>query len=335
MSASSARYARNRPPKDNHWIRRETAALQPSRKSFKPLGLDALRELLRQVARAGRQHFASPHVSSGLIPLDSMLPGGGVPKAALTEILFTEDGSGAIGLAVCFARHAAGNCGKVILVEGRDSHARLYPPALVQTGLKGHQIVLVRAASRRDAIWACEQSLRCTGVSAVVACHEGLRYLDTRTSRVFQLASEEGGGLGLLVRRADLPGLRHWDRTTCRPPAKTGGPDQSPSAPCGALRHPADLPSGRGAFLAATSRERSFAAVRLLVEPWPRDKPSPAAPLPRGSPLTAMRIWILRTRETTLAEPIRVDVFDEAGDVSTPPVPGDRARGSPECLATA
>jgi len=46
-------------------------------------------------------------------------------------------------------------------------------------------------------LWAIDQSLRCPGVSAVLADASGL---DMGGSRRLQLAAEAGGGLGLLAR---------------------------------------------------------------------------------------------------------------------------------------
>jgi len=59
------------------------------------------------------------------------------------------------------------------------------------------------ASAQADNLWALDQALRCAGVAAVLAWPEKL---DGRTFRRLQLAAEQGGGLGLLVRPE---GVRH------------------------------------------------------------------------------------------------------------------------------
>jgi hypothetical protein len=52
-------------------------------------------------------------------------------------------------------------------------------------------------SAQADNLWALDQALRCPGVAAALAWPEKL---DGRTFRRLQLAAEQGGGLGLLVR---------------------------------------------------------------------------------------------------------------------------------------
>ena len=73
---------------------------------------------------------------------------------------------------------------------------------MAQLGVPLERLVVVRTARLADALWACEQTLRCQAVAAVVL---PLRRLDPYTSRRLQLAAETGGSLGLLV-RSDEPG---------------------------------------------------------------------------------------------------------------------------------
>jgi protein ImuA len=57
--------------------------------------------------------------------------------------------------------------------------------------------MVVHTAGAADDAWALDQALRCPGVAAVLAWPEKL---DGRTFRRLQLAVEEGGCLGLLIR---------------------------------------------------------------------------------------------------------------------------------------
>lgn len=64
-------------------------------------------------------------------------------------------------------------------------------------GVDLKQLIVVRPANQADEAWAIDQALRCAGVAAVV-CWPGK--LDDRTFRRWQLAAEEGGTLGMLLR---------------------------------------------------------------------------------------------------------------------------------------
>ncbi len=125
-----------------------------------------------------------------------MLPQGGLPAGAVTEVLAAEDGVGSMSLALRVAQRAAGSDGRVIFV---DTWGDFYPPAAFAMGLVSQQLVVVRSRRAAEALWACDQALRCRGVSAVIA---RLRYLDGRTSRRMQLAAESSGAVGLILRPA-------------------------------------------------------------------------------------------------------------------------------------
>jgi len=162
--------------------------------------LIALKELLRSVhgnhGRKGREST----VPSGLARLDAVLPKGGLPAGVIAEILHQGEGTGAVSLAVCFARQAARSQRYVVFITPPSGQMDLYPPGLVQAGLPAEQVVVARAASPQDAVWACEQSLRCPDIAAVIIHHRGLEHADARVQRRLQLAAEHGGGIGLMLR---------------------------------------------------------------------------------------------------------------------------------------
>lgn len=162
--------------------------------------LVALKELLRSIHGNGGRKGRRPIVPSGLSKLDAALPKGGLPTGAIAEILHQGDGAGAMSLAVRFARRAASFQRYVVFITPPTGQSDLYPPGLVQAGLSPEQMVVARAASPRDAIWACEQSLRCPDIAAVIIHHGGLDHTDARVLRRLQLAAEHGGGIGLMLR---------------------------------------------------------------------------------------------------------------------------------------
>ena len=136
----------------------------------------------------------------------------------MTGILYEGAGTGALSLAVRFARHAAEDGGWVVFLDPPGRDGDLYPPALAQAGLSSDRIIIVRPASLRDFVWASVQSLRCDGVAAVIACR-GER-IDARASRQFQLAAECGGGIGLLLTPVPVASV-HAGPSLCPPPSRT------------------------------------------------------------------------------------------------------------------
>jgi protein ImuA len=94
-------------------------------------------------------------------------------------------------LAVAANRLRAG--GACVVVDRGD----FYPPAAAHAGIPLERMVLVRPSDDREAWWAWEQSLRCSGVAVTLGVVDAL---DDRAFRRLQLAVETGGGLGFLLR---------------------------------------------------------------------------------------------------------------------------------------
>jgi hypothetical protein len=129
--------------------------------------------------------------------LDRHLPRGGLPGGAVVEVLCPADGAGATTVALHVARAAAGGARTVVIV---DEAQDFYPPAAWSLGLAVGQLLVVRPATSKHAVWAIEQALRCPAVAAVIAA---VARLETAASRCLQLAAEAGDTLGLLLRPSD------------------------------------------------------------------------------------------------------------------------------------
>lgn len=141
-------------------------------------------------------------VSSGIEPLDRMLPGHALPLGTLVEWLAVGEGSGAATLALAAARNACRRDRMLVVV---DRAGEYYPPAM--DGVDLRQTLLVRPESVHDEIWAWDQSLRCRSVGAVFG---RLARLDSRTYRRLALSAEAGGTLGLLVRPSAFESEPSW-----------------------------------------------------------------------------------------------------------------------------
>ena len=183
--------------------------------------LEQLRERVRQL-ETGERTTENKTVSSGCAALDRLLPGGGFARGTLVEWLSpgahskngsnskkssnsgAGNGSGAGSLALITAREAL-SAGGVLVVMDRQRW--FYPPAVAAYGLDPRQLIVIQPANQQDELWALDQVLRCPGVAAAWA---PLDQLESHTFRRLQLAAEQGGSLGLLLRPASFRGQPSW-----------------------------------------------------------------------------------------------------------------------------
>jgi protein ImuA len=184
---------------------------------------ELVESLQRQIERleAGRRPQEAAVVSSGSPPLDELLPEKGFRRGTLIEWLSEGEGTGVATLALLAARQACSSGGVLVVL---DEHRQFYPPAAARLGMDLTQMIIVQAASVADNLWAMDQALRCPAAAAVLGWP---RKLDGRTFRRMQLAAEQGGGLGLLLRPAGAEHEPSWAEIRLRveplPAASQGG----------------------------------------------------------------------------------------------------------------
>jgi len=104
-------------------------------------------------------------LDTGHAPLNAVLPGGGWPRAALTELLQRRPGWGEWGLLLPALAQVCGP-GRVAVLVGAP-HLPL-GPALAARGLPPSRLLQVRAVSTAERLWAAEQALRCADVASVL-----------------------------------------------------------------------------------------------------------------------------------------------------------------------
>jgi protein ImuA len=106
----------------------------------------------------------------GIAAIDQVLPGGGLARGALHEILGMggdeEDGALAAAFATgILGRLARTGDGTVLWCLLRSD---LYGPSLATHGLDPARLVLVRVVRDTEILWAMEEGLRASGIVAVV-----------------------------------------------------------------------------------------------------------------------------------------------------------------------
>jgi hypothetical protein len=139
--------------------------------------------------------------ATGHARLDALLPGGGWPKAVLTEVLHPEPGSGELSLALPL----------IATLTQADQHVAFvappltpYAPGLLQGGVRLANLMVVEPSLSRqrdrdaasERLWAAEQLLR-AGYAAVLVWADAA---SAQALRRVQLAAEESGGFALLFR---------------------------------------------------------------------------------------------------------------------------------------
>lgn len=125
----------------------------------------------------------------------------GISRGSLIEWLSEGQGSGTETLTLKFV---SGLQGMLMIVDPGHS---FYPPAAAALGVPLSQTIVIRPRREADSLWAVEQSLRCRGVSAVLA---RLNHLESRQFRRLQLAAERGGTIGVFLRSAQHRASPSW-----------------------------------------------------------------------------------------------------------------------------
>jgi hypothetical protein len=158
-----------------------------------------LRARLEQMARGVRApayRQASAALRSGHAALDALLPGGGWPLGALTELLSDQCGIGELELLLPALQALTGRGRCVVWIAPPYVP---YAPALLQRGLPLERVLWIRTERAQTALWAAEQALRCPAIGAVLGWSA---YIVDRSLRRLQLAAETGHTLGILHRPA-------------------------------------------------------------------------------------------------------------------------------------
>ncbi|WP_228720629.1 translesion DNA synthesis-associated protein ImuA [Nitrogeniibacter mangrovi] len=142
------------------------------------------------------QDFVTPDASgvrSGFAALDAVLPEGGWPRGALSEILSPMRGLGEVSLVLPALRTLEASAGWIVLVA---PPGRVHAPAWLAHGIPLSRLLIVQA-SGQDAAWACEQLLGSQALAALLAWLPGTH---PRQLRRLQVAAGHTESLCLVFR---------------------------------------------------------------------------------------------------------------------------------------
>jgi protein ImuA len=225
-----------------------------------------LAEEIRSVEQAAKGTDRQPHFSTGIPPLDRLLPDGGLCRGMLIEWLpaagHADGGTTLWALLTARAACRTGE-GEMCPLVVVDRHGTFYPPAAIGWGVPLASMILVRPTTARDEAWALDQAVRSPAVAAVLAWPSRL---DGRAFRRLQLAVESSGAVGVFVRPPTAKNEPTWAdvRLSVGPVRRTG-----PGAPVGPLCQSG--PDGTGESPPATVRvptARSGSANRTYSGGW-------------------------------------------------------------------
>lgn len=160
-----------------------------------------LRERVREMEVTHRP--ASAVVARTGTSFDDLFPDGGPAWGTLIEWL-TVAGGGGMTLALAVAARVMQSGGTLVVL---DPDRTFYPPAAAFFDLPLQRMIVVRPEAPADALWALEVALRSQAASVVIA---PIGRLGDRAYRRLQLAVEAGGGLGFLLRPAELQRELSW-----------------------------------------------------------------------------------------------------------------------------
>lgn len=139
-----------------------------------------------------------PAVATGCPELDAVLPGGGWPCGALTELLVDGAGLGELSLLTFALMKIRESGGWSLLVA--PPHP-LHAPAWAAAGVDLARLAVVSPASGRDALWAMEQALASGAPRAVIGWAP---HADARALRRLQVAAAGSDALAFLFRSTRL-----------------------------------------------------------------------------------------------------------------------------------
>jgi len=142
--------------------------------------------------------------STGCAPFNDLFPQQGIREGSLVEWLDASNYGNAALLSLRVARAILDEEQAIIVI---DPSRALYPMALATLGFNLAQVVFVHPATEQEALWACEESLRCPGVRLVWA---QLPQVSSHNFRRLQLAAESSRGIGFLSRTASARYHPSW-----------------------------------------------------------------------------------------------------------------------------
>ncbi|MEO7984772.1 MAG: Error-prone repair protein ImuA [Bacteroidota bacterium] len=133
----------------------------------------------------------------GLGPVKNAFVNAAFPLGAIHEFMYScaEDAAATIGFVVALLASFRGNKGASIWIS---SSRILFPPAIKSFLIDPDKIIFIDLHKEKEILWATEEALKCTGLTAVIGEMQELSFI---ASRRLQLAVEQSEVTGFILRR--------------------------------------------------------------------------------------------------------------------------------------
>ena len=131
-------------------------------------------------------------IPTGFAELDAQLPGGGWPRAAITELFLDRQGIGELRLLAPALARLSRNESWLVLVG--PPHLP-YAPGFESLGVNLSHLIVVKTRSDGESLWAAERCLRTVSCAAVLAWPGSA---SPQALRRLQMAAEEGKSFGVM-----------------------------------------------------------------------------------------------------------------------------------------
>lgn len=131
---------------------------------------------------------------TGFAALDRVLPGGGWPVGAVSEVLHTQPGAGELSLALPLLARLTAQARRPVAFVAPPMLP--YAPRLAGAGMALSRALVVEADGAQDRLWCAEQLLRAAAGAVLLWIDKA----DTQALRRLQLAAEDNEGCVLVYR---------------------------------------------------------------------------------------------------------------------------------------
>jgi hypothetical protein len=173
----------------------------------------SLRGQLQAVGGAAAVARRGVRTHIGLLDAFASADADGLASGAIHEVLADPKGGGSVDAFALLLASAVATSRSGGWVVWSDPGRTLYPPAMKRSGVALERLLLLRPRSPQEELWAIAECMRCAGVAATVARVERVTPVQARR---LQLAVEQGGGVGVLVRPDDARSANYAAATRWR-----------------------------------------------------------------------------------------------------------------------
>jgi protein ImuA len=136
-------------------------------------------------------------VGLGLDFMSEAFPQGSFPLGAVHELISEgqEEGASTAGFTAVILAGLMKNGGSVAWIGNAP---KIFPPAMNSFGIRPGQVFFIDLKKEKDRLWAIEEALKCSALSAVIG---EIPELSFTHSRRFQLAVEQSKTTGFILRQ--------------------------------------------------------------------------------------------------------------------------------------